>query len=78
VTFTGRPYRHSHRAIFNTIMTPERIFRSARIARGLVPYNFFRPAISLPSRKLGVCTIAMSVELLRGIERPGFYHPLLV
>jgi hypothetical protein len=53
------------RAIFNTIMTPERIFRSARSARGLVPYNFPRPALSLPSRKLAVCTIAMSVVLLR-------------
>jgi hypothetical protein len=46
-------------------MTPERIFRSAKSARGLVPYNLFRPAISLSSRKLAVCTIAMSVELLR-------------
>jgi len=54
-----------YRAIFNTIMTPERIFRSARTARGLVPYNLPRPAISLPSRKLAVCTIAMSVEPLR-------------
>ena len=51
-----------YRAIFNTIMTSERIFRSARTARGLVPYNLPRPAISLPSRKLAVCTIAMSVE----------------
>ncbi len=50
------------RAIFNTIMTSERIFRSARTARGLVPYNLPRPAISLPSRKLAVCTITMSVE----------------
>ena len=51
--------------IFNTIMTPERIFPSARSARVLVPYNLPRPAISLPSRKLAVCTIAMSVEPLR-------------
>jgi hypothetical protein len=51
-----------YRAIFNTIMTPERIFRSARTARGLVPYNLPRPAMSLPSRRLAVCTIAMSVE----------------
>jgi hypothetical protein len=53
-----------YRAIFNTIMTPERIFRSARTARDLVPYNLPRPAISLPSRKLAVCTTAMSVEPL--------------
>jgi hypothetical protein len=54
-----------YRAIFNTIMTPERIFRSARTARDLVPYNLLRPATSLPSRKSAVCTIAMSVEPLR-------------
>ena len=53
-----------YRAIFNTIMTPERIFRSARTARDLVPYNPW-PATSLPSRKLAVYTIAMSVEPLR-------------
>src|SRR5438876_602137 len=46
-------------------MTPERIFRSARSARVLVPYNLPRPVILLPSRKLAVCTIAMSVEPLR-------------
>src|SRR5712691_2169467 len=51
-----------YRAIFNTTMTLERIFRSARTARGLVPYNLLRPAISSPSRKLAVCTIATSVE----------------
>jgi hypothetical protein len=43
-------------------MTPERICHSARTARGLVPHNLPRPATSLPSRKLAVCTIAMSVE----------------
>jgi len=43
------------------IMTPERIFRSARTARGLVPYNLPRPATSLPSRRLAVYIIAMSV-----------------
>src|SRR2546427_6398749 len=46
-------------------MTPERIFRSARTARDLVPYNLPRPATLLPSRKLAVCTIAMSVEPLK-------------
>src|SRR5262249_36869648 len=54
-----------YRAIFNTTMTPERIFRLARSVRGRVPYNLPRPAILLPSRKLAVCTIAMSVEPLR-------------
>ena len=48
--------------VFNTIMTSERIFRSARTARGLVPYNLPRPAISLPSQKLAVCTIATSAS----------------
>src|SRR6266480_3812789 len=46
-------------------MTPAPIFRSARTARGLVPYNLPRPATSLPSQRLAVCTIAMSVEPLR-------------
>src|SRR5437870_13512118 len=46
-------------------MTPERIFRSARTARDLVPYNLPRPATLLASRKLAVCTIAMSVEPLK-------------
>ena len=54
-----------YRAIFNTIMTPAPIFRSARTARDLVPYNLPRPATSLPSQRLAVCTIAMSVEPLR-------------
>src|ERR1700694_5332517 len=30
------------------VLSPERISRSARTARGLVPYNLPRPAISLP------------------------------
>src|SRR5262249_24461529 len=51
-----------YRAIFNTTMTPERIFRLAKSVRGRVPYNLSRPAISLPSRKLAVYTIAMSVQ----------------
>jgi hypothetical protein len=68
-----------YRAIFNTITTPERIFRSARTARGLVPYNLPRPVISLPSRKLAVCTIAMSVEPPEGktvllAPRPIAHH----
>src|SRR5437016_3722590 len=46
-------------------MTPERIFRSARTARDLVPYNLPRPATLLASRKLAACTIAMSVEPLK-------------
>jgi hypothetical protein len=54
-----------YRAIFNTITAPERIFRSVRTARGLAPSNFPRPAMSCPSRRLAVCTIAMSVEPLR-------------
>ena len=37
-----------YRAIFDTITTSERIFCSERTARGLVPYNLPRPAISLP------------------------------
>jgi hypothetical protein len=65
-----------YRAIFNTIMTPERISRSARTARGPAPYSLPRPATSLPSRKLAVCTIAMSVELLRlhGSARTRLRH----
>src|SRR5262249_3091680 len=54
-----------YRAIFNTTMTPERIFRSPRSVRGRAPYNLPRPAISLPFQKSAVCTIAMSVEQLR-------------
>jgi hypothetical protein len=50
-------------------MTPERIFRSARIARGLVPFNLPRPVLSSPFRRLAVHTIAMSVELLSCIPR---------
>src|SRR5262249_32578650 len=54
-----------YRAIFNTTMTPERIFRLTRSVRGRGPYSLPRPAISLPSQKLAVYTIAMSVEPLR-------------
>ena len=43
-------------------MTPERIFRSARTAHGLVPYSLPPPATLLPSRRSAVCIIAMSVE----------------
>jgi len=46
------------------IMTPERIFRSARTARGPVPYSYPSQALTLlPSRRLAACIIAMSVEL---------------
>lgn len=52
------------RAIFTIIMTQERIFRSTRIAHGLVPYSYPPQAItSLPSRRWAGCIIAMSVEL---------------
>ena len=45
------------------IMTPERIFRSTRIAHGLVRYSHPPQAITLsPSRRSGACIIAMSVE----------------
>jgi transposase InsO family protein len=57
-------------------MTSERIFRSARSARGLVPYNRSRPAISLPSRKLVVYTIAMNVEPLEGKTGRSCSHPV--
>src|SRR5438105_2569192 len=50
------------RAIFNIIITPERISRSKRTALGLVAYNFPRQAILLPSRRSAVCIIAISVE----------------
>src|SRR5437016_6633663 len=50
-----------YRAIFDTITTPERISRSARTARGRVAYSFPRPAISLPSPRLGACTIGTNV-----------------
>ena len=46
------------------IMTPERIFRSTRIAHGLVLYSYPPQAItSLRSRRWAGCIIAMSVEL---------------
>ena len=54
-----------YRAIFNTTMTPERIFRLARSARGLVPYSLPRPAVLSPSEKWAACTIAMRVEPFR-------------
>jgi hypothetical protein len=50
------------RAIFNIIMTPERISRSTRTAHGLVAYTFPSRATLLPSRSSAVCIIAMSVE----------------
>ena len=50
------------RAIFNIIMTPERISRSTRTAHGLVACNFPPQAILLPSPRSAVCIIAMSVE----------------
>ena len=49
-------------AIFNIIMTPERISRSTRTARGPVAYNFLPQAISLPFPRSAACIIAMSVE----------------
>src|SRR5229473_5443998 len=49
------------RAIFNIIMTPERISRSTRTAHGLVACNFPPQAVLLPSRRSAVCIIAMSV-----------------
>jgi hypothetical protein len=55
-----------YRAIFNTIMTPARIFRSTKTVHGLVPSNLPRPAISLPTQRSAVCTIAISVEPLKG------------
>ena len=65
----GPAFRHRVRAMgiteVVTITAPERIFRLVRTARGLVPSNFPRPAISSPSRRLAVCTIAMNVEPLR-------------
>jgi hypothetical protein len=50
------------RAIFNIIMTPERISRSTRTAHGLVACNFPPQVILLPSPRSVVCIIAMSVE----------------
>ena len=58
-----------YRVTFNIIMTPEHIFHSARSARGRVPYNLPRPAISLPFRKLAVYTIAMNVGPRRSARR---------
>jgi len=43
-------------------MTLEPILPSARIVRGLVPYNLARPATSLPSQRWAGCIIAMSDE----------------
>jgi hypothetical protein len=45
------------RAIFNIIMTPERISRSTRTAHGLVACNFPPQAILLPSPRSAVCII---------------------
>jgi transposase InsO family protein len=40
-----------YRAILSTITTPEHIFRSARSARGLVPFSLPRLEVLSPSRK---------------------------
>ena len=72
---TKATYAASYRAIFNTITTLERISRFARTARGLVPYNLPPPVKSLPSRKLAVCTIAMSAEPPEGKSGPSCSHP---
>jgi hypothetical protein len=40
-----------YRAIFNTTMTAERIFRLARTVRGPVPYSLPRLEVLSPSRK---------------------------
>jgi hypothetical protein len=51
------------RAIFNIIMTRERISRSIRIVHDLVPYSYPSQAITLlPSRRWAGYIIAMSVE----------------
>jgi hypothetical protein len=65
-----------YRAIFNTITTPEHISRSARTARGPVASTFPRPATSLPSRRLAVCTIATNVEPLKGEPVCSCSHPV--
>ena len=51
-----------YRAIFNIIMTRERIFRSTRTAHGPVACNFPPQATLLPSRRWVVSITAMSVE----------------
>jgi hypothetical protein len=51
------------RAIFNIIMTRERIFRSTRTVHGLIRYSYPQEAITLlPSRRLAACIIAMNVK----------------
>jgi hypothetical protein len=42
-------------------MTRERIFRSTRIAHGLVRYSY-PPQVISPSRRRAACIVAMSVE----------------
>src|SRR5215471_4234607 len=61
IIFSERHLRRVLSSYFQCHHDTERIFRLARSVRGRVPYNLPRPAILLPSRKLAVCTIAMSV-----------------
>lgn len=61
IIFNERHLRRVLSSYFQYHHAPERISRSAWTARDLVPYNLPRPAKSLPSRRLAVCTIAMSV-----------------
>ena len=56
-------------------IAPEHISHWARTARGPVAYNFPRPATSLPSPRLAVCTIATSVEPLKGKRECSWSHP---
>jgi hypothetical protein len=57
-----------YRAIFITIMTPERHLSFGKdCPRDLRPIQLPQPALSLPSRKLAVCTIATGVEPFRGM-----------
>jgi hypothetical protein len=64
IIFNERHLRRVLSSYFQYHHDTERISRFAKTARDLVLYNLPRPAISLPNRRLGVCTTAMSVEPL--------------
>jgi len=70
-------YAASCRAIFNIIMKRERIFRSTRIAHGLVRHSYSPQAITLsPSRRWAACITAMSaVPREIGKATPSYLFP---
>jgi len=65
IIFNERHLRRVLSSYFRYHHDTRRISRSARTVRGPVAYSLPRPAISLPSLRLGVCTIATSVDPLK-------------